>query len=66
MSERVTRELIHKSGDLSLITYVCWEEGEKRGFYIKGSPSDPDAKKCQHNKGLADFCEPCGRVHGRG
>ena len=20
-------------------------------------------KKCEHNKGLTDYCEPCGRIH---
>ena len=44
MSDRVTREVVQKSGDGTEVTYVCWEDGEQRGFYIKGSPSDPDTK----------------------
>ena len=22
--------------------------------------------KCEHGKGLSDYCEPCGRIHGAG
>ena len=35
-----------KQGDGKDRTLVCWEdtETEARGFYEKGSPSDPDVK----------------------
>lgn len=50
MSDRVTREVKEKLGDGSERTFVCWEDGEARGFYEKGSPSDPEINESGKEK----------------
>lgn len=29
------------------------------------TPEKPQEAKCEHGKGLTDYCQPCGRIHGQ-
>ena len=32
-------------------------------YYMEGRHHEDQNEKCEHGKGLTEYCEPCGRIH---